>query len=270
MMKKILILCITLLLLIGAVHAADTNKTQDGKNITAKDTSPVEITKKQSKISLKSVTGKEKNKVKITAKLKGSDGKLIKNAKLTFKIKGKKYSAKTNAKGVAGITYKLPKAKYLKTVKTKKGNTVAKTKIYRTTCPIKVTFKGSDKYASSSASAKAISKKSKVVKKSKRYNTAVVPLKRGDHTYRRGPVTVQVIWQKEGKMDDVWIAVDKANDPVRLQASAKLHSKNGNGQWKWDSRWQHCMSEHDLIITYYEKLPDTDKIKIRYERELLK
>ena len=281
MIKKILIACIALFLLIGVVAASE-NATDvsnaNGDTIEAEDTSPAkqttqiketptqEITKKESKIIVKSVKGKEGKNVRIKAVLKDSDGKLIKNKEVTFKIKGKKYTARTNDKGKATILYKLPKAKYLKTVKTKKGKYLTKKQIYRTANTVKITFDGTGKYQSSSAAAKVISKKSVTKKyKYKRFvGKEVVPCERGDHEYVRGPVAIQVIFGKDYGNDDLWIAVDTKDHTVRLQSSAKLHSQDSHGNWKWDKKWTHKMSEHDWIVTFYGDLPKIDKIKVRY------
>lgn len=281
MIKKILIACIALFLLIGVVAASE-NKTDvanaNGDTIEAENTAPVkqttqvketptkEIAKKESKITVKSVKGKEGKNVKIKAVLKDSDGKLIKNKKVTFKIKGKKYTARTNDNGKATIAYKLPKAKYFKTVKTKKGKYLTKKQIYRTANTVKITFDGTGKYQSSSATAKVISKKTVTKKyKYKRFvRKEVVPCERGDHEYVRGPVVIEVIFGKDYGSDDLWIAVDTKDHKLRLQSAAKLHSQDKHGNWKWDKEWTHDMSEHDWIVTFYGDLPKTDKIKVRY------
>jgi hypothetical protein len=57
-------------------------------------------------LSAKNVVAKKAKTVKFTAKLLDKNGKAFKNKVVTFKIKGKKYSAKTNAKGIATASLK--------------------------------------------------------------------------------------------------------------------------------------------------------------------
>ena len=57
-------------------------------------------------LKAKSKTVKKSKKIKYSAALKTSKGKAIKNKKVTFKIKGKTYSAKTNKKGIATVSFK--------------------------------------------------------------------------------------------------------------------------------------------------------------------
>ena len=57
-------------------------------------------------LTAKSITKKKAKKIKYTATLKTSKGKAIVAKKVTFKIKGKTYSAKTNKKGIATVTFK--------------------------------------------------------------------------------------------------------------------------------------------------------------------
>jgi hypothetical protein len=57
-------------------------------------------------LKAKSKTVKKSKKIKYSATLKTSKGKAIKGKKVTFKIKGKTYSAKTNKKGVATVSFK--------------------------------------------------------------------------------------------------------------------------------------------------------------------
>ncbi len=260
MIKKISIVILILFLIIGIASAnTDANETAD--------TVKTPIIKK-STITVKQVSGKEKTKVKISAKIKDSEGIPLKNVKLSFKIKGKTYTKTTDSGGKASITYKLPKAKYLKTISKKKGSIVTKTKIYKTTNTVKVSFKGTKDYSSSSSSSKVISKKSPVVKKY-RYKlvkkTVVIPFKKGDHTYIRGPVAIQTISAKDYGNDELWIACDTKDHKTRLSISSKLHSKDKHGNWKWDDKWKHTMSDHDLIVDYYGKIPKTDLIKVKYE-----
>ena len=57
-------------------------------------------------LKAKSKTVKKSKRIKYSAVLKTSKGKAIKNKKVTFKIKGKTYSAKTNKKGIATVSFK--------------------------------------------------------------------------------------------------------------------------------------------------------------------
>lgn len=84
--------------------------------------------KVKSVIHVKSVTKKKAKKIKFKATLKYSNGKPIKGKKVIFKLKGKKYTAKTNKKGVAKVTFKkLKVGKY--TVKVKYKHDYAKAKL---------------------------------------------------------------------------------------------------------------------------------------------
>ena len=62
----------------------------------------------KSVLSAKNIAKKKAKSYKFQAKLVSKKGKALKGKKLTFKIKGKKYTAKTNKKGVATITIRLP------------------------------------------------------------------------------------------------------------------------------------------------------------------
>ena len=69
-------------------------------------------------IKAKSITTKKKaKKIKYSASLKTSNGKAISGKKLSFKIKGKIYTAKTNKKGIATVSFKkLKVGKYKVTI----------------------------------------------------------------------------------------------------------------------------------------------------------
>jgi hypothetical protein len=95
------------------------------KESTVKNTITV---KKVLKASSKTV--KKAKKIKYSATLKTSKGKPIKGKKITFKIKGKIYSAKTNRKGVATVSFKNLKAgKYTVVVKYLKSQVKATLKV---------------------------------------------------------------------------------------------------------------------------------------------
>lgn len=259
MIKKVLIASALLVLMIGVVHAEE-NVTDDTSDDSADDIV------KESQISVKQVSGKEKSKVKIKATVTDENGNPIKNADVNFKIKGENYKAKSNKKGVATLTYKLPKAKLLKIRYKEKKNIITKTKYYQTDVKVKVTLKASDNYTSKKTTSNAISKRT-VVKKyrySKRIQTEVLPWQFGDHTYKRGKISIQIICDEEYNMDVIWIAAEKTKTGARLKIASKLYSKH-NGKWKWDSQWKPMMSEHDTIIQYYDKLPKTSYIKVRCE-----
>ena len=240
MIKKVLIAGILLVLMLGVAYAED--NITDSDNNPAGDDSSVDIAQgivKESQITVKDVTGKEKSKVKIKAKITDDAGNPIKNVTLNFKINGKNYNSTSDENGVASISYKLPKAKYAKTTTSQKKNIVYKTRNYQTKLKVKVTFNANDNFTSSKATFKVISKKALVVKKyrvDRIVRTEIVPCKKGDHTYKRGPVSIQVIHQKDYDMDEIWIAVEKKSGE-RLKISSKLHAKHG-GKWKWDKDWK--------------------------------
>ena len=56
-------------------------------------------------LKAKSTTVKKSKKIKYSASLKSSKGKAISGKKIAFKINGKTYSAKTNKKGLATVTF---------------------------------------------------------------------------------------------------------------------------------------------------------------------
>ena len=58
------------------------------------------------KLVKKTVSVKKGKSIVLKAALKWTNGKAIKGKKIVFKFKGKKYSAKTNAKGIAKVTIK--------------------------------------------------------------------------------------------------------------------------------------------------------------------
>ena len=58
----------------------------------------------------KSAIKKKSKKIKYSARLKTSNGKAIVGKKITFKINGKTYSAKTDKKGIASVSFKNLKA----------------------------------------------------------------------------------------------------------------------------------------------------------------
>ena len=66
----------------------------------------------------KSKSVKKAKTIKYSANLKTSKGKAISYKKITFKVNGKTYSAKTNKKGVATVSFKnLKVGKYSVVVK---------------------------------------------------------------------------------------------------------------------------------------------------------
>lgn len=267
MIKKVLIAGIMLVLMLGVAYAED-NITDTDDDATSDDSTivPPQETQKESQITVKDITGKEKSEVKIRARITDDGGNPIKNVTLNFKINGKNFKSRSDEKGIASISYKLPKAKYVKTTTNQKKNIIYKTKNYETKLKLKVTFKANDNFTSSKAASKVISKKAVVVKKyrvDRIVRTEIVPCKKGDHTYKRGPVSIQVIKGKDFDMDEIWIAVEKKSGE-RLKISSKLHAKH-NGKWKWDKEWKPMMSDHDTIILYYDKILNADLIKIRYE-----
>ena len=60
----------------------------------------------KSTVITKNLSKKKAKTVKFTAKLVNKNGKILKNKKITFKVKNKKYTAKTNAKGIATLSLK--------------------------------------------------------------------------------------------------------------------------------------------------------------------
>lgn len=76
----------------------------------------------------KNLSKKKAKTIKFTAKLLNNKGKIVKNKKITFKLKGKTYTAKTNKKGIATVSFKnLKVGKY--TVKTSYGKSAVKNTI---------------------------------------------------------------------------------------------------------------------------------------------
>lgn len=267
MIKKVLMAIIFLVLMLGVVHASD-NVTDTADEIITDDAEiePPQEIQKEPEITIKETAGKEKTKVKIKATVRDSDGNAIKNATVNFKIKGKNYKAASNENGVAEIDYKLPKAKFHDLKYKQKKHTLTKKILYKTELKVKVTVNATDNYTSGKAASKVISKKT-VLKKyrfKKKIQTEVLPWKFGDHTYKRGKVSIQIICDKEDNMDVIWIAAEKSKSGLRLVIASKLYS-NHNGKWKWDKKWKPMMSDHDTIIEYYDRLPETAYIKVKCE-----
>ena len=57
-------------------------------------------------LTAKNISKKKSKITKFTVKLVGKNGNVLKNKKITFKIKNKKFTAKTNKKGVATLSFK--------------------------------------------------------------------------------------------------------------------------------------------------------------------
>ena len=58
-------------------------------------------------LTAKNVSIKKGKKIVFRAKLVSTKGKALKGKKITFKLKNKKYTAKTNAKGIATLNKKI-------------------------------------------------------------------------------------------------------------------------------------------------------------------
>lgn len=232
------------------------------------ETTPAPVLKKPTKIKSKSVSGKQGKKVKLTAVLKQENGKVIKYSKVTFKINGKTYKAKTDKNGKASITVKLPKAKYYKTVKTKKGKILTVKKVYKTIRTCTVTFKGAKNLEPSSATFKVISKKKSSVKKYKHvnYRYITVPFKSGERHYTRGSIAVVTADAVEEDTHGIVIAAGNKKTKTVLHISTKLHSKYPNGKWYWDNTWEDS-SDYDGVqmVVYYYNMAKVNKVKIRYK-----
>lgn len=76
------------------------------------------VNKQTTKATMPAKKYKAKKTKKVTFTLKDASGKAIKGKTITFTVKGKKYTAKTNAKGIATVKVKLTKkGKYTVTAK---------------------------------------------------------------------------------------------------------------------------------------------------------
>ena len=248
----------------------DVSSANDTTTVNEDDTktTPTPVLKKQTKIKGKPVSGKQGKKVKLTAFVKQTDGKAIKNSKVTFKFSGKTYKTKTDKNGKASITVKLPKAKYFKTIKSKKGSILTVKKVFKTIRTCTVQFAGSKTYKASSTSFKVTSNKKSIVKKyrHKNYRYVTVPFKSGQHQYNRGSIAVITNDAVEEDTHGIIIAAGNKKTRTIIPISTKLHSKYPNGKWYWDNTWEESSDYNGVqMVVYYYNMDPVNKIKIRYK-----
>ena len=217
------------------------------------------ISKYKTKTTIKSITGYQGNKVKLTATVKDDDGNKIKKGKVIFKINGKTYSANVK-KGVASVTIKYPKAMLDKKNTITKGKYKYETLHYKSTYECSVTFKGDDKYMSSSKTFKITSKGKTIKHKYRIYNyrTFTLPVKNTLKFYHKGQVVIAVGMKYLNKYKRLIVGVGDNDDrPVKFKVM-KHYKKNG--KWRWDN-WFYCDEDH-YMETNYGFAIKIDKIKV--------
>ncbi|MEE0942700.1 MAG: hypothetical protein UIB63_06285 [Methanobrevibacter sp.] len=217
------------------------------------------ISKYKTKTTIKSITGYQGNKVKLTATVKDDDGNKIKKGKVIFKVNGKTYSANVK-KGVASVTIKYPKAMLDKKNTITKGNYKYDTLHYKSTYECSVTFKGDDKYMSSSKTFKITSKGKTIKHKYRIYNyrTFTLPVKNTLKFYHKGQVVIAVGMKYLNKYKRLIVGVGDNDDrPVKFKVM-KHYKKNG--KWRWDN-WFYCDEDH-YMETNYGFAIKIDKIKV--------
>lgn len=210
----------------------------DSSTVTENSTPPT-VTKEKTKITAKSVSGKQGKKVKLTATVKTSSNAPVKNVKVVFKVNGKKYTATTNANGVATKTIKIPKAKVLKTVSKTKGKIMTKTTKYKTVYSCSVAFDGTDKFEPSSAKFKVTSKKKSTVKKYKvikKKKTVSIPVKKKTNIKKFGNYAFIVAHEKSGTTHYLAVGgTSKYSEFIKFSSNiyAKSHGKKVYAFKKW-------------------------------------
>lgn len=230
------------------------------------ETNPVK--KPPVKIEAKPVSGKQGQKVKITAKFKTQDNKVLKNKKVTFKYDGKTYKTKTDKKGKASITIKLPKAKYFKTIKKLKGKILTVEKVYKTTRICNISIGGSDTQLKGSVNVKVTSKKKSSIKKYKyaKYRTNVIPFKEGERKYTIGSIVIGTFNYVEKDMQYILVIAGNKTAKTYLDITTKLKTLHHNGKYYWDRSWESCLDFNGTPgVVYCHDLNKVSKIKIRYE-----
>ena len=203
------------------------------------NSTPTTVTKEKTKITAKSVSGKQGKKVKLTATVKISSNAPVKNVKVVFKVNGKKYTATTNANGVATKTIKFPTAKVFKTKMKTKGKIMTKTTKYKTVYSCSVAFDGNDDYEKSSATFKVTSKKKSTVKKYKvikKKKTVSIPVKKKTNIKKFGNYAFIVAHEKSGTTHYLAVGgTSKYSEFIKFSSNiyAKSHGKKVYAFKKW-------------------------------------
>lgn len=288
-MKKAIIFVVLLLILVGVVSASE-NLTNDTKetlsvdqtpteNLTLEDTpllenatstdnasnethdNPTPMPGKPT-ITVDNVKGTQGKYITLKATVKNSSGP-VKGMKVTFTVNGQKYTAVTDANGIASKIIKCPKSAVLKTKTKKTSKKLTKTTYYSKTytCSASTESGASHSFKVTSKKAKLV-KKYKIIKKKK---TMTAPLKKGSKIYKRGKYNL--LTYKSTDAGDYIFGVLMAKKNTKIKFSIKLHLKV-NGRWFW-SKWAKApkMGYYDRYPKYYIKI---DKIKAKYTHESYK
>lgn len=290
-MKKAIIFVVLLFILVGAVSASEnlTNDTQETlsveqtptENLTLvedtpllEDSTPTEEVQQETHddptpapgkptITTYSTTGTQGKYITLKAIVKNSAGP-VKGATVTFKLNGNKYTAVTNAKGVATKTIKCPKTAVLKTKTKKTSKKITKTTYYSKT------YTGSASVDDGTSSTfKVISKKPNLVKKYKiikKKKIRKAPVKKGSKIFKKGKY---YLYTYKGTSSGVYVfgALIAKNTGEPIKFSIKLHFKD-SGRWMW-TKWIK-VSKKEPYKTWYPKNVKVDIIKTKYTQESYK
>ena len=198
-------------------------------------------------------TAGNKITVKVTVRDYWSDDP-VSDVDVKFKINGQTYTTKTDSKGVASVSFKIPASKAKTTSKTK-GNILTKTTTYSKTYTCEVTAER-DGYYTETSSFKVVSKKKTVTKKYKiikKTKTYTIKVKNGYKIYKKPySYDIETYKVKSGAYTYILSAVSKKDSPVKF--FIKHHYKK-NGKWKWTS-WK------TIKKGYYNEYSFTSGIKV--------
>ena len=290
-MKKAIIFVVLLFILVGVVSASE-NLTNDTKetlsvdqtpteNLTLEDTpllenatstdnasnethdNPTPMPGKPT-ITVDNVKGTQGKYITLKATVKNSSGP-VKGMKVTFTVNGQKYTAVTDAKGIATKTIKCPKSAVLKTKTKKTSKKLTKTTYYSKTYTCSASTE-----SGASHSFKVISKKAKLVKKYKiikKKKTMTVPLKKGSKVFKKGKYS---LFTYKGTQNGVYIfgaLMAKKKTSGTIKFAIKLQFKE-NGRWFW-TKW-YKVAKNDEYTTWYPKYIKVNKIQTKYTQESYK
>ena len=290
-MKKAIIFVVLLFILVGVVSASE-NLTNDTKetlsvdqtpteNLTLEDTpllenatstdnasnethdNPTPVPGKPT-ITVDNVKGTQGKYITLKATVKNSSGP-VKGMKVTFTVNGQKYTAVTDANGIATKTIKCPKSAVLKTKTKTTSKKLTKTTYYSKTytCSASTESGASHSFKVTSNKAKLV-KKYKIIKKKK---TMTVPLKKGSKVFKKGKYRLFTYRGSENGVYVFGALMAKKKTSGTIKFAIKMQFKD-NGRWVW-TKW-YKVAKNDEYTTWYPKYIKVNKIKTKYTQESYK